>query len=195
MKQPSEHPYLDAVEQAYHTLANDAKAIVERGEKRRTDKLSPDTIHQFAVKHLHFTTYQHCWEFLRAQTQFAFAKTHQGIYDLLRELRTLRHQEWSFERALIKIQNKYHINGPYSANIMHVIRVLWGKWQHMLKELIESFQESTPALEMHEQTTTTKEKIVDTLSPPTNQLELFPKEDDHPKKTASRPTHKSKHPY
>lgn len=170
MKEPSKHPYLDAVEEAYHTLANDAKAIFERGEKRWNSELQAETIHDFAVKHLHLSTYKHCREFLRAQTNLGFARTHQGIYDLLWEIRTLKHQEGSFENAFKKIQKKYDIYGPYSANVMHVIRVLWGKGLHMIKALIDEGSSAHTQLEEH--VTTQKETIVDTLTA-SAQLDLF----------------------
>ena len=79
---------------------------------------------------------------MRAQRQFAFAKTHQGIYNLLWEIRTYRIQEGSFEIALEKIQQKYHIPS-HPGTIMHVIRVLGGKGLHVLKALIDEMDPSS----------------------------------------------------
>lgn len=189
-----EKSYAIRLEEVYHSLAHDAKAIFEWGEKRWNTELQAETIHDFAVKHLHLSTYKHCREFLRAQTKYAFATTHQGIYDLLREVRKLRHQEGSFERALEKIQKKYDIFGPYSANVMHVIRVLWGKGLHVLKALIDEPSSATPQLD--EKTITHKEAIIDTLTASEKQLDLFPNEPISPKaKSKSKGRREALHPY
>lgn len=179
--------YEQSALEAYHGLAWDAKAIIERGKQRWSDRISDEMQHQ--LKSLNLTTYQHCREFLRHNLHLS----HVDLYTLLREIRAYRHQLGSFNQALDAMQKKYRITWRYQVPLLRVLRILAGKSQHMIKQLIDATHWTTDLPTKHSDTIhTTKEALIDAVHTPAEQTTLFPLDDVPPK---SKKPITSKHPY